>query len=110
MVEEANLDLRLRKIYETRNYLFDEIKHIDLMSEKYKKTCKYLHYAENLLILISTITGCVSVPAFASLVNINVGITSSSVGIRTCAIIRGIKRYKLIIKKKEKKHDKTVSL
>ena len=27
------------------------------MSEKHKKTCKYLNYVENLLILASTITG-----------------------------------------------------
>ena len=39
MVEEASLDCRLRKLDETRNYLLDDIKHNDLMSEKYKKTC-----------------------------------------------------------------------
>ena len=38
MVEKASLKFRLRKIDETRNYLLDEIKHNDLMSEKYKKT------------------------------------------------------------------------
>ena len=38
MVEEASLDFRLRKIGETINYLLDQIKHDDLMSEKYKKT------------------------------------------------------------------------
>ena len=36
IAEEANLEFRLRKIDETRNYLFDEIKHNDLMSQKYK--------------------------------------------------------------------------
>ena len=38
------------------------------MTEKYNKTCKYLNYAEHLLILSSTITGCVSISAFDSLV------------------------------------------
>ena len=38
MVEEASLEFRLRKIDETTNYLLKEIKHNDLMSEKYKKT------------------------------------------------------------------------
>ena len=42
MVEEASLDFRLRKADETRNYLLDEIKHNNLMSEKYKKRFKYL--------------------------------------------------------------------
>ena len=44
------------------------------MSEKYKRTCKYLNYVENLLILVSTTTGCVSISVFASVVNINVNI------------------------------------
>ena len=34
MIEEASLECRLRKIDETRNYLSDEIKHNDTMSEK----------------------------------------------------------------------------
>ena len=46
------LEFRLRKIAETRNYLLDEIKHNDLMTEKYKKTCKYLKYFEHLLISV----------------------------------------------------------
>ena len=64
------------------------------MSQKYKKTCKYLNYVEYLLILASTVTGCVSISAFASLVDITVGITSSSIGINICAVIAGIKKYK----------------
>ena len=65
MVEEASLEFRLRNTDETRNYLLGEINHNDLMSEKYKKTCKYLNYVEHLLILSSTISGCVSISAFA---------------------------------------------
>ena len=38
MAEEASLEFRLRKIDETKNYLLDDIKRNDLMSEKYKKT------------------------------------------------------------------------
>ena len=41
MVQEASLEFRLRKIDETWNYLLDETKHNDLMSEKYKKTRTY---------------------------------------------------------------------
>ena len=68
MVEEASLEFRLGKIDETRNYFLDEIKQNDLMSEKYKKTCKYLNLVENLLILFSTVAGCVSISGFALLV------------------------------------------
>ena len=81
------------------------------MNEKYKKTCKCLNNVENLLILLaSTIAGCVSISAFTSLVCVPVGIISSTVGINICAIIAGIKNYKSIIKKKKKKHDKRVLL
>ena len=38
------------------------------MSEKYKNTCKYLNYVERFLTLDSTVSGCVSISAFASLV------------------------------------------
>ena len=33
----VNLDFRLKKVDETRNYLFGEIKHKDFTSEKNKK-------------------------------------------------------------------------
>ena len=80
------------------------------MSEKYKKTCKYLNYVELLLILVSTITGRASLSAFASLVCVPVGTTSSALRIKICAITAGIKKYNSIIKKKKKKHDKIVLL
>ena len=67
------------------------------MSEKYKKACKYLNYVEHLPILVSTVTGCVSVSAFASLVCVPVGISSFAVGIKMCTITVGIKKYKSII-------------
>ena len=38
MTEETSTEFRLRKTDETRDYLLDEIKNNDLMSEKYKKT------------------------------------------------------------------------
>ena len=93
MVEEASLEFGLRKIDETRNYLLDEIKHNDLINEKYKKTCNYLNYVGDLLTLTSKGTGCVSISAFALLVTIPVGITSSAVGINTFSITAGIRKY-----------------
>ena len=60
---------------------------------------------ENLIILTSAITSCISISVFASLVYINVGATSSSVGINIC-IIAEIKKYKSMNKKKTKKQDK----
>ena len=57
-----------------------------------------------------TLTGCISIPVFASLVCVLVGITSSAVGIKIYAITAAIKKYKSITKKKNKKHDKIVLL
>ena len=102
MVEGAGLEFRLRKIDEARNDLLYKTKHNGVMSEKYKTSCKYLNYVENLLILVSTITSCVSVSTFSSLADINVGITSSSIGINSCTIIAGVKKYKSMKKKKRK--------
>ena len=80
------------------------------MSKKHKKFYATLSYIEDLLILTSTVTGCVSISNFASLVGIPVGIASSALGLNICAITGGIKKYKSIIKKKKKKHDKIVLL
>ena len=109
IVEKASLEFRLRTIDETRNYLLDKIKDNDLMSER-KKTCKYLNYVEHLLILPSTVTGCASIFAYASLVCIPVDIRSSTVGLNILTIIAKIKMYKSIVKKKKTKDDKIVLL
>ena len=63
-----------------------------------------------MLVLASLITGCVSISAFASLACVPVGVTSSAIRIKMCAITVEIKKYKTIIKKKKKKHDKIVLL
>ena len=63
-----------------------------------------------MLILVSTVPGYISISVFASLVCVSVGITSSKVRIKICAITAVIKKYKSNIKKKKKKHDKIVLL
>ena len=103
-------EFRLKNINETRNYFLEEIEQNELMSRKHKKVCTTLNYIEHFLILASTITGCVSISAFASLIGIPIGITSSAIGLKICAITAGIKKYKSIIKKKKNKHDKIVLL
>ena len=109
---EGNIsqEFRLKNIDETRNYLIEEINHDELTRKKHKKVCTTLNYIEHFLILGSTITGCISVSAFASLVGIPIGITSSTIRFKNCTITAVTKKYKSIIKKKKKKHDKIVSL
>ena len=80
------------------------------MSKKHKKVCKTLKYIEHFLILASAINGYTSISAFASLIGIPIGITSSAIGLRICVIAAEIKNYKSIIKKKKKNLYKTVLL
>ena len=58
---------------------------------------------ENVLILASTVTDCVLVSAFASLVGIPIDIASSSVRLKMYVITAGVKKYESIVKKKRKK-------
>ena len=62
------------------------------MSKKPKKVFTTLNYIEQFVILASTITPCVYISAFSSLVNIPIGITSSAIGLKICAITAGIKK------------------
>ena len=54
------------------------------MSKKHKKVYRVLYYIDHLLILISTVTGCVSISVFPSLVGIPIGSTSSAIGLKIC--------------------------
>ena len=47
------------------------------MSEKYTETCKYFNYVQHLILLASVNCGCSPISAFASLVCVLVGNTSS---------------------------------
>ena len=75
------------------------------MSRKYKKICTTLNYIEESLILASTITGWVSISAFASLFGIPIQITSSAIRLKIRAIAAGIRKDQSEVKKMKKKHD-----
>ena len=108
--ESINQEFRLKKMDKIRNYLTEEINQNELMSEKHKKVCRVSNYIGHSLILIYTVTGCVSISAFASLVGIPVGIARSAIGLKSYVITARIKKYQSMIKKKKKKHDKIVLL
>ena len=53
------------------------------MSRKQKsKSC--LSHIEHFLILVSAITGCISISGFRSLLSIPIGIASSDLGLKIC--------------------------
>ena len=95
--ENISQEFISKNIDERRNYWTEEINRNKLISKNHKKVCTTLNFIENVPILGSAITGCVSISAFASLVGIPIGITSSAIGLKTCAITAAIKKYKSII-------------
>ena len=60
------------------------------MGKKHKKGCTTLNYIQHIPILVSNITGCISISVFNSLVGIPIGITISALGLKACAITVGI--------------------
>ena len=79
------------------------------MSKKHKKVCTTINYIEH-FILVSVVTGCISISAFASLFCIPIGIKIYVIGLKICAITAEIEKYEVIIKKKKKNHNKIVLL
>ena len=79
------------------------------MSKKHKNVCTTLNHMEHFLIVAS---GYLSISAFASLVVITIdrNLKSSVIGLKICVITAETEKYKSIIKKKKKKHDKIVLL
>ena len=76
------------------------------MSKKHKKVCRVLNYIDQSFIVISTITGYVSISALASLVRIPLGITSFETGLKVFVITAGIKQYNPITKEIKRKMTK----
>ena len=62
-----------------------------MISKKHKTFSTTLSYMEHFLLVASTIAGCVSIPSFATLVGIPIGITSSAIGFKIYVITAGIK-------------------
>ena len=78
-----------------------EINQNELMSKKHKKVNRVLNYIEYLLNLISIVSGCVSISAFASLVGILIGITGSAIGLKICVATSRIKSISEWLRKKK---------
>ena len=92
MKEKNFNNLDYKNIDQKRNYFLEEIKQNELMSRKNKKVCTTLNHIEYFLILASTITGCISISAFASLLGVSIWITSYAIGLKICATATRIKK------------------
>ena len=99
--ENISQEFRLKNIYKTKNYFFEEIEKNEFMIKKHKKVCTILNYIEHFLILDSIITGCISISVFACLLDIPKGNTSSAIELEICAITAGIKNISQQLGKKK---------
>ena len=108
--DNISQEFRLKNIDKTRNYLNKEINRNKLMSKEHKKVFLTQNYIEHFFISGSTVTGCILISAFTSLISILVGIMSCAIGLKICVVAAGIKKHKSIIKKNKKKHNKIVLL
>ena len=68
--EKINQGFTLKIIDEIRNYLIEEMNWNQLMNKKHKKVCRVLNFIDHSLIVISTITRCVSISVFVSFAGI----------------------------------------
>ena len=80
--ENISQDINSKNVNKARNYFVEEIDWNELMSNKHKKVYTTPNYIACLLILASAVTGCISISAFRSLLDIPIGITSSAIGLK----------------------------
>ena len=92
-MSEKNIaqEFKLKNLGITIGYLIEQINQNQLMSKKHKKLYRVLNYIKLLHILIYTASRCVSIPAFASLVGITIGISNSRTWLITCVKLQEVK-------------------
>ena len=84
MVEEnISQEFKLKNINETRYYFLEETEQNELMSRKHKKVCTTLNYIEHFLTLAFTVTGCISISAFPSLLGIPIRMMNSAIVLKS---------------------------
>ena len=104
--QDKNLDWKIQTKQEIVS-----LKKYELLTKQNKNVCQTLNYIEHFVNLTFTVTGCISISAFASFLGISIGIRIHRILVlKISAITAGIKNYKSITKKKKKKHDKIVLL
>ena len=73
---DVSQEFRRKKIKQINNYFIKEIGQNELLSPKYKQVCLTLDYIEQFLTLVLAVSICISISAFASLIDISKGIRS----------------------------------
>ena len=102
--------LRLKKIYEIKDFFLAEIRERELISKNLSKYIASLDYFDKSLNLLSILSGSIFIASFASVIGAPAGIIGASCGF-TFSITSGfVKKFLKTIRNKKKKHNKIVML
>ena len=102
--------IRLNKITEIENYFHEEINQRKSCSKKLSKYVAVFDYIDKILIVLSAITGGVSICSFASVVGTPVGIVSASFTLIFSLTTGIVKKILSTTRNKKKKPDKIFML
>ena len=103
-----NQQFRLDKISE--DYFITEIKERELMSKKLSKYISFFDYFDKSLIILSVISGSISIASFATVIGIPIGITSVSLSLTFSLCTGLIKKLLKATRNKKNKHNKIIML
>ena len=105
-----DLQFRLNKINEIRDYLVAEIKERELMSKRISKYIAFFDYFDKSLIVMSVTAGTVSIASFATVIGAPVGIVGASFSLAFSISMGLIKKLLKTTRSKKEKHNKFVML
>ena len=101
---------RLNKINEIKDYFIAEIKERELMSKRLSKYIASFDYFDKSLVVLSVVTGSISIASLATVIGAPVGITSASCSLTFSVTTEFVKKLLKTIRNKKKKHNKIAML
>ena len=101
---------RLNKINEIKDCFIAEIKEREVMSKNLSKYNASFEYFHKSLIVLSVLTGIISIASFATVIGGPVGIMSASCSLIFSITTGFVKKFLKTIRNKKKKHNKIVML
>ena len=104
------LQFRLNKINEIKDYFVAEIKERQLMSKRLTKYIASFDYFDKSLIVLSTTIGSISIASFATVIGALVGMMSAICSLAFSITTGIVKKLLKTTRNKKKKHNKTVML
>ena len=100
----------LNKINEIKDYFIAEIKGRELMSRRLSKYIASFDYFDKSLIVLSVVTGSISIASFATAVGAPVGMMSASCSLAFSITTGFVKTFLKTTRNKKENHNKIVML